>query len=72
MEYRGHDYQGGKTVLVDKRRRGETEKRVWKWMKRRAAVEPTIGHLKSVHRLERNQLRAPSGTRLMRSSVSRP
>ena len=61
MGYRGHDYQGDKTVIVDKRRRGETVKRIWRWMKRRAAVEPTIGHLKSDHRLERNQLRGTLG-----------
>jgi IS5 family transposase len=30
-------------------------------MKRRAAVEPTIGHLKSAHRLERNRLRGLAG-----------
>jgi IS5 family transposase len=30
-------------------------------MKRRAAVEPTIGHLKSGRRLERNQLRGTVG-----------
>ncbi len=30
-------------------------------MKRRAAVEPTIGHLKNEHRLDRNQLRGPLG-----------
>ena len=30
-------------------------------MKRGAAVEPTIGHLKSDHRLERNQLRGTLG-----------
>ena len=62
--YRGHDYQGDKTVLVDRGRRGETLKRVWRWMKRRAAVEPTIGHLKSDHRLERNQLRGALGDAL--------
>jgi len=61
MGYCGHDYQGNKTVIVDKRRRGETVKRVWRWMKRRAAVEPTSGHLKSEHRLERNQLRGLIG-----------
>ena len=48
-------------MIVDKRRRGETVKRVWRWMKRRAAIEPTIGHLKSEHRLERNQLRGSIG-----------
>lgn len=61
MGYRGHNYQGDKTVIVDKRHRGETPKRVWRWMKRRAAVEPTIGHLKCDHRLERNQLRGTLG-----------
>ena len=30
-------------------------------MKRRAAVEPTIGHLKSEHRLERNRLKGAAG-----------
>jgi IS5 family transposase len=48
-------------VIVDKRRRGETPKRIWRWMKRRAAVEPTIGHLKTDHRLDRNQLRGTLG-----------
>jgi transposase, IS5 family len=61
MGYRGHDYGGDQTVIVDKRRRGETPKRIWRWMKRRAAVEPTIGHLKSDHRLDRNQLRGTIG-----------
>jgi transposase, IS5 family len=61
LGYRGHDYAGPAEVLVDKRRRGETPKRIWKWMKRRAAVEPTIGHLKSEHRLERNRLRGLAG-----------
>ena len=61
MGTRGHDYAGDRTVIVDKRRRGETSKRIWRWMKRRAAVEPTIGHLKSDHRLERNALRGTLG-----------
>ena len=61
MGYRGHGYIGPMQVIVDKRRKGETPKRVWKWMKRRAAVEPTIGHLKTDHRLERNQLRGIIG-----------
>lgn len=64
MGYRGHDYAGPAEVLVDKRRRGETPKRIWKWMKRRAAVEPTIGHLKAEHRLERNRLRGLAGDAL--------
>ena len=34
------------------RRRGRTSEARWRWMKRRAAVEPSIGHLKNEHRLE--------------------
>jgi len=61
MGYRGHDYEGEHPVIVDKRRCGKTPKRIWRWMKRRAAVEPTIGHRKSEHRLKRNQLRGTLG-----------
>jgi len=61
MGYRGHDYEGKATVRVDKRRRGRTPLPLWRWMKRRAAVEPSIGHLKSDHRLERNRLKGAAG-----------
>jgi IS5 family transposase len=61
MGYRGHDYDGAVIVHVDKRRRGRTSQARWRWMKRRAAVEPSIGHLKSEHRLERNRLKDTAG-----------
>jgi len=61
MGYRGHNHTGPETVLVDKRRRGTIPKTIWRWMKRRAAVEPSIGHLKSDHRLERNRLKGTTG-----------
>ncbi|MGB8098820.1 MAG: IS5 family transposase, partial [Terracidiphilus sp.] len=61
MGYRGHDYEGQVTVHVDKRSRGRTPRPLWRWMKRRAAVEPSIGHLKNEHRLERNRLRGTFG-----------
>jgi len=61
MGYRGHGYDGPITVHVDKRRRGRTPRALWRWMKRRAAVEPSIGHLKSEHRLERNRLKGVEG-----------
>jgi IS5 family transposase len=32
-------------------------------MKRRAAIEPIIGHMKSEHRLERNRLKGTLGDR---------
>ena len=61
MGYRGHDYVGNATIHVDKRQRGRTAKALWKRMKRRAAVEPSIGHLKNEHRLERNRLKGVGG-----------
>ena len=61
MGYRGHDYEGQATVHVDKRSRGRTPRPLWRWMKRRAAIEPSIGHLKNEHRLERNRLRGTYG-----------
>ena len=61
MGYRGHDYGGAATVHVDKRRRGRTPRALWRWMKRRAAVKPSIGHLKNEHRLERNRLKGVAG-----------
>ena len=64
MGYRGHDYDGAVTVHVDKRRRGRTPEARWRWMKRRAAVEPSIGHLKNEHRLERNRLKGTAGNEI--------
>jgi IS5 family transposase len=64
MGYRGHDYDGAVPVHVDKRRRGRTSQTRWRWMKRRAAVEPSIGHLKSEHRLERNRLKGTAGNEI--------
>ena len=61
MGYRGHDYLGEATVHVDKRTRGRTPRPLWRWMKRRAAVEPSLGHLKNQHRLERNRLKGITG-----------
>jgi transposase, IS5 family len=61
MGYRGHDYLGQVRIHVDKRSRGRTTRPLWRWMKRRAAVEPSIGHLKNEHRLERNRLRGTYG-----------
>jgi IS5 family transposase len=61
MGYRGHNYEGEITVRVDKRPRGRTPRPLWRWMKRRAAVEPGIGHLKAEHRLERNRLKGMAG-----------
>lgn len=59
--FRGHGYEGEVTVHIDKERRGTTSKSLWRWMKRRAAVEPSIGHLKHEHSMDRNRLKGKSG-----------
>ena len=64
MGYRGHNYRGDTQVHIDKRRRGRTAKSLWRWMKRRAAIEPGIGHLKREHRMDRNRLKGIEGDRI--------
>jgi len=62
--YRGHDYQGETDIHVDKVRRGRTAKSLWRWMKRRAAIEPGIGHLKHEHRMDLNRLKGKEGDKI--------
>ena len=64
MGYRGHNYEGEGAVHVDKRRRGSTAKSLWRWMKRRAAIEPGIGHLKREHRMDRCRLKGIEGDQI--------
>jgi len=59
--YRGHGYRGDVKVHVDKVRRGKIARSLWRWMKRRAAIEPGIGHLKRKHRMDRNRLEGIQG-----------
>jgi IS5 family transposase len=62
--YRGHDYEGSTQIHVDRVRRGNIAKSLWRWMKRRAAIEPGIGHLKHGHRMDRNRLKGQEGDML--------
>ena len=59
--YRGHKHEGAENVTVDRERRGKIPKSFWRRRKRRAAIEPIIGHMKSEHRLERNRLKGTVG-----------
>jgi IS5 family transposase len=62
--YKKHDYTGECEVHVDQKRRGTIPKTTWKWLKRRAAIEPTIGHLKDNKRLDKNRLKGSLGDAL--------
>ncbi len=64
MGYRGHDYGGGCEIHVGRRRRGQVAKSLWRWMKRRAAIEPSIGHLKEHGRMERCRLKGSEGDKV--------
>jgi len=62
--YRGHDYEGPATVHVVGRIGKKIKGAPRKWMKRRAAIEPVIGHMKNDGRLDRNHLAGAEGDRV--------
>ena len=64
LGYRGHDYEGDCDVQVENRFRKRKPRGILRWWKRRSAIEPVIGHVKSDHYMERNMLAGASGDRL--------
>ena len=61
--YRGHNYPNRFRVwIIGQVRR--TTAAIRREMKRRAAVEPVIGHLKADHRMGRNYLKGRDGDRI--------
>ena len=62
--YRGHDYRGEAKVHVVTRILKSMTKPVRKLLKRRSAIEPVIGHLKSDHRMDRNYLQGIAGDKM--------
>jgi IS5 family transposase len=62
LGYRGHDYDGQAQVnIVNRMTMKNKSKTLIKWLKRRSAIEPIFGHLKSDNRLERNLLKGKEG-----------
>jgi IS5 family transposase len=59
--YRGHNYTGSAAVHVVRTIPKNATRAVRRMLKRRAAVEPTIGHLKSDNRMSRNHLTGKAG-----------
>ncbi len=65
LGYKGHNYAGEAEVHITGRRgRKKATATLRKRKKRRAAIEPKIGHLKSDHRMGRNFLKGASGDRI--------
>jgi len=61
--YRGHNYPDRFRVWISGQVRRVT-KAIRREMRRRAAVEPVIGHLKDNHRMRRNHLKGRQGDRI--------
>jgi IS5 family transposase len=64
LGYRGHGVEGESTIHLVPRKRRHLAKSLRRWMNRRAAIEPVIGHLKSEHRMDRNRLKGRVGDQL--------
>ena len=64
LGYRGHDYKGDCDVQIVNRFRKRKPRRVLRWWKRRSAIEPVIGHIKSDHYMERNMLGGERGDKI--------
>lgn len=61
--YRGHGIEDGKILIVPRCKKNAS-RAIRHWWRRRNAIEPIIGHQKSDHRLNRNQLAGELGDQL--------
>lgn len=62
--YRGHRYNGDANVHVVRYIPRKAKRVLQRLLRRRTAIQPSIGHMKSDHRLERNQLTGKEGDRI--------
>ena len=62
--YRGHDYTGDAKIYKRDDRLKILTRTLLNKLKRRSAIEPTIGHLKTDNRMDRNYLKGDEGDRL--------
>jgi transposase, IS5 family len=62
--YRGHDYTGAAIVHVVRSIPRRAKRAMQRLLRRRAAIEPTIGHMKSGNRLNRNYLTGQIGDKI--------
>ena len=64
LGYRGHPYAGPCRIEIVNRFRKTLARTLRHWHRRRSAIEPVIGHMKSACRLERNRLKGVLGDQL--------
>ena len=59
--YRGHHYEGDASVHVVRIIPRKAKRAFQRMLRRRSAIEPSIGHMKTDNRLQRNQLTGKEG-----------
>jgi IS5 family transposase len=65
LGYRGHDYRGNAKIhIVNFRSMAKKTRSVKRWLKRRSAIEPVIGHVKSDNGMARNHLKGTEGNKI--------
>ena len=64
QRYRGHDYVGDTQVYKQGGKLKRLTRAIKRKLKRRSAIEPTIGHLKTDNRMSRNFLKGAEGDRI--------
>ncbi len=62
--YRGHNYAGSAKVHVVRYIPRKAKRALKRLLRRRSAIEPSIGHMKSDNRLNRNHLTGQEGDRI--------
>ena len=62
--YRGHNYVGSARVHVVRYIPRKAKRAFQRLLRRRSAIEPSIGHMKSDNRLDRNHLTGKEGDRI--------
>jgi IS5 family transposase len=68
QDYRGHNYAGQAKVHVVRYIPRKAKQAFRRMLRRRSAIEPSIGHMKTGNRLDRNYLTAKKETASTRSS----
>lgn len=62
--YRGHNYDGKAVVHIARGNHKRLKPSLKKWLRRRSAIEPIIGHAKTDSRLDRNYLKGKEGDKI--------
>jgi IS5 family transposase len=70
LDFRGVDADNADKEIIHRGKFKSLSAKQKKWLKRRTAVEPTIGHLKSDHRMDRCWLQGPLGDALHATSCA--